>query len=578
MGGRDLVPTAAVQTNSYGAISNGYYFNGTDAFADNPSRLTSIRDNFTMVIWARPTAGVINRAADNSDTGGALGSPLAIFPENVGDLGQGLAGVGLSVATNGVAVAEHAPGYLPLTTVVGTNIDNWVQVAVVMSNRVPDVYLNGQFAKRGFAGAFGSAFPSLRLNIPAYGRFQGFLDNYQVYDRALNATEIASLFTPGIAAPVFTQVPTNVPATPGANLTFTAAAVGTAPLAWSWRSNGVPVVGATTPQFSVADVRCDVGTGDYRVRVANLHGEATNTHRVTLPPPAQPPGFTGWYACTGLLPTEAAPAWTLGTSAGGIAAHFNDLSDGRLLQDTTAGEQLWYQRADNLLFPAAGVVEWRMRNVSATGSAARLSGSQVVYTDGKGRAWVVSVGQDKVAFANGDNSMAAAVTVDTTAAVHTYRVAFDGTGASDRVILYQDGAELARSTTYASSFAATRRLYFGDGVSTDGAKSEWFWLHHNGRIAIAPLAFRAGDADGNATLVRLVQLLAAAPGAKVEISRPDYVYATFTTRWMKFTDDVEFWLDRTGGVIQVRSASRLGRSDLGANRARVEALRERLAN
>ena len=96
--------------------------------------------------------------------------------------------------------------------------------------------------------------------------------------------------------------------------------------------------------------------------------------------------------------------------------------------------------------------------------------------------------------------------------------------------------------------------------------------------AIAPLAFRAGDADGNATLVRLVQLLAATPGAKVEISRPDYVYATFTTRWMKYTDDVEFWLDRAGGVIQVRSASRLGERDFGANRARVEALRERLAN
>ena len=51
------------------------------------------------------------------------------------------------------------------------------------------------------------------------------------------------------------------------------------------------------------------------------------------------------------------------------------------------------------------------------------------------------------------------------------------------------------------------------------------------RSTIAPLAFRAGDADGNATLVRLVELLAATPGAKVQISRPDYVYATFTTRW-----------------------------------------------
>ena len=42
---------------------------------------------------------------------------------------------------------------------------------------------------------------------------------------------------------------------------------------------------------------------------------------------------------------------------------------------------------------------------------------------------------------------------------------------------------------------------------------------------------------------------------------------------MRFTDDLEFLLDRERGVIDVRSASRVGYSDLGANRKRVEALR-----
>jgi uncharacterized protein (DUF1499 family) len=40
---------------------------------------------------------------------------------------------------------------------------------------------------------------------------------------------------------------------------------------------------------------------------------------------------------------------------------------------------------------------------------------------------------------------------------------------------------------------------------------------------------------------------------------------------------VEFWLDPAAGVVQVRSASRLGYGDWGANRKRVEALRQRLA-
>jgi uncharacterized protein (DUF1499 family) len=46
---------------------------------------------------------------------------------------------------------------------------------------------------------------------------------------------------------------------------------------------------------------------------------------------------------------------------------------------------------------------------------------------------------------------------------------------------------------------------------------------------------------------------------------------------MRYTDDVEFWFDPAAQVVQVRSASRLGYSDRGANRARIEALRARLA-
>ena len=49
------------------------------------------------------------------------------------------------------------------------------------------------------------------------------------------------------------------------------------------------------------------------------------------------------------------------------------------------------------------------------------------------------------------------------------------------------------------------------------------------------------------------------------------------TKLLKFVDDFEVWFDPTAGVVQVRSASRIGRKDLGVNRARVEALRAALA-
>jgi uncharacterized protein (DUF1499 family) len=91
---------------------------------------------------------------------------------------------------------------------------------------------------------------------------------------------------------------------------------------------------------------------------------------------------------------------------------------------------------------------------------------------------------------------------------------------------------------------------------------------------VAPLALLGGD--GAATMAKLQRVVQAQPGAVLVTARPDYLYAQFTTRLMKYTDDVEFWLDPAAGVVQVRSASRLGERDMGANRARVEAVRAAL--
>lgn len=62
--------------------------------------------------------------------------------------------------------------------------------------------------------------------------------------------------------------------------------------------------------------------------------------------------------------------------------------------------------------------------------------------------------------------------------------------------------------------------------------------------------------------------------AKIVESTPEYLHVEFTSAVFRFVDDVEFLWDATEGVTQLRSASRLGYSDLGVNRARIENLRE----
>ena len=92
---------------------------------------------------------------------------------------------------------------------------------------------------------------------------------------------------------------------------------------------------------------------------------------------------------------------------------------------------------------------------------------------------------------------------------------------------------------------------------------------------IASLALRG---DGSATLGKIKTIVEAMPGARVVSSQPDYLYAQYTTQLMKYVDDVEFWFDPAAQVVQVRSASRVGKGDLGVNRKRVEAVRAALAS
>jgi len=90
---------------------------------------------------------------------------------------------------------------------------------------------------------------------------------------------------------------------------------------------------------------------------------------------------------------------------------------------------------------------------------------------------------------------------------------------------------------------------------------------------IAPLA----AADTTATMARLRSIVERMPGARIVEARRDYLYVQFSTRWLKFVDDAEFWASPAEGVIHVRSASRLGRRDFGVNRARIERIRAELS-
>lgn len=88
---------------------------------------------------------------------------------------------------------------------------------------------------------------------------------------------------------------------------------------------------------------------------------------------------------------------------------------------------------------------------------------------------------------------------------------------------------------------------------------------------VAPLAFGGKPAE---VLPRLRQVIEAMPRTKVTEMTATTLHAEFTSLIFRFVDDVDLLLDAKAKVVQIRSASRVGYSDLGANRKRVEAIRQ----
>ncbi|MEA5476986.1 DUF1499 domain-containing protein [Pseudanabaena galeata UHCC 0370] len=91
---------------------------------------------------------------------------------------------------------------------------------------------------------------------------------------------------------------------------------------------------------------------------------------------------------------------------------------------------------------------------------------------------------------------------------------------------------------------------------------------------IAPLTYTGDPAKALADLKTVIENM---PRTKIITAEGNYIYAEFTSAFMGYVDDVEFYLNTDKSLIEVRSASRLGKSDLGVNRDRVEAIRTQMA-
>ena len=95
-----------------------------------------------------------------------------------------------------------------------------------------------------------------------------------------------------------------------------------------------------------------------------------------------------------------------------------------------------------------------------------------------------------------------------------------------------------------------------------------------GAQAIAPIVYRSTQA---AAMQRLLAVLRAVPRTTIVESGRGSLRVEFRTRLFRFVDDAQFVFDDKAKTIHFRSASRVGHSDFGVNRRRIESIRRAFA-
>lgn len=93
--------------------------------------------------------------------------------------------------------------------------------------------------------------------------------------------------------------------------------------------------------------------------------------------------------------------------------------------------------------------------------------------------------------------------------------------------------------------------------------------------AIPPIPFQGPAAEAGE---KIRSALLQQPRTQIVSDDGDYIHAESRSALFRFVDDVEIYIDAEQQVIHIRSASRVGRSDLGVNRQRVESIRKAFAN
>lgn len=202
--------TNAIATANRNSLEGMALLFGED-LGEDPSRVSipglvqDVTDDFTYSFWTLPDSLTPNLPSQGgSGTEGNVWQYI-IHPIHGHQFGTDSlhAGAGVYVGKNGIAVLEHSDAFQACPLVHELDVIDWIHVTITYAEGIPSLYVNGVFVKTGVAterlthislgtdvwypqGGIGNGYAEIQ--------FEGKIDDLGFWSRALEASEISSLF------------------------------------------------------------------------------------------------------------------------------------------------------------------------------------------------------------------------------------------------------------------------------------------------------------------------------------------------------------------------------------------------
>jgi hypothetical protein len=236
-------------------------------------------------------------------TAGTIGQRKGLFGQNdvceFGFLGAGTdgqAGLGFFTPRGSVPLINQSTNVIPFNWYLiaavasGTNVSVLLAstngaggIKVVQSTASHTATTNYGFSVDPVRIGGGGIIDSQSVNP---NNFDGIIDEVAVFGRALSSDEISSLFGAALSGgdlpPTISVQPVSKTLYQGQNTSFVVSALGTGPLKYQWRTNGVPlpnggnVSGATNTTLTITNVGA-LNAGNYDVVITNRAGSVTSS-------------------------------------------------------------------------------------------------------------------------------------------------------------------------------------------------------------------------------------------------------------------------------------------------------------